>query len=456
MKLTKIKCDSCGAPLEEKDLKKMHCSFCGAEILIDDDATKLKRIEEAKLESRKQNHEQDLKEKRDFEELNRVENFKKSKFSKVLLVFAAICGLITFTRSFDFCSIISLIQALLFLTSWLMGMQIIKEPVNKLHIILAIIAFALIIPFASIGNNDTTYDTKPINIDISQIELKEKFPEPEELYGRLETNRKDLLMIEICNVEKNEFKDYINKNVQDAGYKVDLEYVDWDNVYGAYDNEGYNIRIIYDNKDKEMHITLSAPEKMENIEWPNTGLGSLLPIPKSLYANISWNNSETFIVHIGNTPLEEYNNYVKECENKGYTIDFSKDKKYFSAKNSDGYELHLRYLGGNIMEISLKSSGDYKEPSNNNDTGLSSSFKQSMDSYEAFIDEYIEFMTKYTASNGSDLELLKDYGTYLQKYTEALNDFEKWEGKDLTEEETNYYLEVQMRINKKLISASLS
>ena len=153
-------------------------------------------------------------------------------------------------------------------------------------------------------------------VENKEIKQKDTYTKESKKKKKKYSNRKDLLMIEICNVEKNEFKDYINKKVQDAGYKVDLEYVDWDNVYGAYDNEGYNIRIIYDNKDKEMHITLSAPEKMENIEWPNTGLGSLLPIPKSLYANISWNNSETFIVHIGNTPLEEYNNYVKECENK--------------------------------------------------------------------------------------------------------------------------------------------
>ncbi|MBR4178790.1 MAG: hypothetical protein IKR57_05550 [Bacilli bacterium] len=66
MKLIKLKCESCGAILEvNSELDKVTCIFCGNEQLIDDEATTLKRVEEAKLKARKENHEQTLKEKED-------------------------------------------------------------------------------------------------------------------------------------------------------------------------------------------------------------------------------------------------------------------------------------------------------------------------------------------------------------------------------------------------------
>lgn len=101
MKTIKLKCEKCGAKLEvNSDLDKIQCNYCGNEILIDDEATTVKRVEDAKLKARKNNHEQDLKERQDnleqqinekkiLEKANAKENFKKSKFSKVLLVFFA-------------------------------------------------------------------------------------------------------------------------------------------------------------------------------------------------------------------------------------------------------------------------------------------------------------------------------------------------------------------------------
>ena len=61
MKLIKLKCENCGAMLEvNKDLDKINCNFCGQEILIDDAATEIRRVEDAKLQARKANHEQTL------------------------------------------------------------------------------------------------------------------------------------------------------------------------------------------------------------------------------------------------------------------------------------------------------------------------------------------------------------------------------------------------------------
>lgn len=80
-------------------------------------------------------------------------------------------------------------------------------------------------------------------------------------------------------------------------------------------------------------------------------------------------------------------------------------------------------------------------------------FKQAMDSYEEFINEYVDFLNKYE-ENPADLSILADYARYMSKYSDFVNDFEKWEDEDLNLEEAAYYLDVQARVNKKLLKIS--
>lgn len=86
--------------------------------------------------------------------------------------------------------------------------------------------------------------------------------------------------------------------------------------------------------------------------------------------------------------------------------------------------------------------------------GMRPEFKEAMDTYEAFFDEYIAFMKKYAESDGTDLELLSDYADYMSKYAETMEAFEEWENKDLNTAETAYYIEVQTRISQKLLQVA--
>lgn len=79
-------------------------------------------------------------------------------------------------------------------------------------------------------------------------------------------------------------------------------------------------------------------------------------------------------------------------------------------------------------------------------------FKKAMDTYEAFFDEYCTFMKKY-AKNPTDLNLMLEYTSYLAKYTEFMEAMEKMEDTPMNDAETAYYLEVTLRIEKKLLEA---
>lgn len=75
-----------------------------------------------------------------------------------------------------------------------------------------------------------------------------------------------------------------------------------------------------------------------------------------------------------------------------------------------------------------------------------------MDDYEAFFDSYIEFMKSYDSSNPV---LLMKYMEMMGKYTEAMEALEKIDESELTKEELQYYTDTMLRIEKKLLDASI-
>ena len=78
-------------------------------------------------------------------------------------------------------------------------------------------------------------------------------------------------------------------------------------------------------------------------------------------------------------------------------------------------------------------------------------FKDAMDDYEAFFDEYVLFMKKYNES--SDVSaLMLDYAELMSKYEQYTESFEEWENEELNDTELAYYLQVQTRVTEKLLS----
>ena len=80
-------------------------------------------------------------------------------------------------------------------------------------------------------------------------------------------------------------------------------------------------------------------------------------------------------------------------------------------------------------------------------------FKAAMDSYETFINGYVDFMKKYS-DNPDDLSLLAEYSTYMDKYDDMVENFDEWEDEDMNDDETAYYIDVQARVSKKLLEVT--
>ena len=311
----------------------------------------------------------------------------------------------------------------------------------------------------------------------SGFELSSMLPEPKSNVGELVTDSEERFCIYIYETSRNEYKDYLAE-CEKSGYSVESEKDE--THYGAWNEEGYKLSLWYTDNDERMQIELEAPMEMGELQWPTSGVAALLPVPKSTTGTIQSESSDRFYAYIGDTPIEEYNAYVDECSEKGFSVDYEKGDTYYRADNADGYHISLNYQGNSIMSVEIeKSKEDDVSPAGNEASdeekpaeeekeetfategaaagnedaelvdGMHPEFKEAMDSYESFYNEYCDFMKKY-AENPADLTLLAEYGDMMSEAAEMDKKFADWEDGDLNEAELSYCLEVEARVAKKL------
>ena len=216
----------------------------------------------------------------------------------------------------------------------------------------------------------------------------------------------------------------------------------------------------------------SEKENFTEISWPTSELVSRLPVPESTYGEIVSESADYFSVDIGNTSVEQFNAYVSACQENGYTVDYSKSSHSFSAYDAEGYYVWVNYSAEDmIMDIMTRIPEEEDDDTSSNEVtttttakvttttttakgdDIDSDFKKAMDSYESFMNDYVEFMKKYQ-KNPADLSLLADYSKYMSDYTKVCNDFSDWGDKDLSTDELAYYLDVQTRVSKKLLEVA--
>lgn len=105
----------------------------------------------------------------------------------------------------------------------------------------------------------------------------------------------------------------------------------------------------------EPTTTGSEPEQMEftELQWPDTEIAKLMPIPKSTTGNINWSQDYGFVIYVAETSMDDYAAYVQECETLGFTSECQKGDDYFYADNADGYHVALNYQEGDIMFVRI-------------------------------------------------------------------------------------------------------
>lgn len=354
-----------------------------------------------------------------------------------------------------------------------------KKPVYKRVWFYLVIALAAAIILGSVFGNKKDGGEK---IEWSKIELSAQLPEMPFEKGKISTNTDEELSIKIEKVSEDDFKSYM-KECAAKGYSVDAEKTQ--SSYEAYNSAGYHLDIYLIGD--SFSLTLKAPIKFGSIAWPTSELGFSVPEPKSSEGKFEYEYAEHFLVYVKIADKAEYEDYIDSCSAYGLDKNYDKGDTYYRADDENGYHISVSYEGNNIMKIEA-SSPEKDEPAtaapvtdteektdsvtaeqntavssaepetkktDSSPSGLRSDFKEAMDSYEKFIDEYVAFMKKYKANPG-DISLLADYTSFISRLTDVTEKFDKWESSGLSDAELTYYLEVQSRASKKLADAAIN
>lgn len=317
-------------------------------------------------------------------------------------------------------------------------------------------------------------------INWNDVALGNSIPVPPSKTGDLYTNSSEELWVSLDKVSDAQYNRYLEACVK-MGFTIDAEKESFS--YKAYSTEGYCLNLTHIGDG--LTIQLEAPLTMGEIRWPNSAAGKLLPVPKSSIGKFSFEYDDSFYVYVGNTPKADYDAYVVSCSDCGFNVNYNKGDTYYYADNADGWHISLKYEGNSIMSVHISApeeaedtleqtqpeaeqteaasevfqpeeetiTGTTEASAASSANGMRPEFKEAMDAYEAFYDEYCEFMVSYQ-KNPSDLKLIAQYGRLMTKMVDVNAAFEKWDESDLNNEELKYYLEVNSRVMQKLVDVT--
>ena len=162
--------------------------------------------------------------------------------------------------------------------------------------------------------------------------------------------------------------------------------------------------------------------------WPRSAVAQVLPTPQSTFGKIVWEDASGFYIEIGNTSSGDFADYIDECWERGFTLNYNKGSDFFWADHQDGYHVDLRHDGNNIMTIWAMTRDNEPEPEDepeleqapdtpdenqldeNEDEPVVSDveWREFLRLYEEWIDSYIELLEKYN-EDPTDLTILNDY-----------------------------------------------
>lgn len=125
-------------------------------------------------------------------------------------------------------------------------------------------AIVVINIISRLGGNDSS------SVDISKFEwdnmaLAEIIPEPESNLGSHLMNSEDYLSVDVHEVSKEAYKEYVN-DCREKGFTVDMS--ETDGYYSASNEAGYKLILYYFEDEQKMSIDLTAPSEDVVEEMP--------------------------------------------------------------------------------------------------------------------------------------------------------------------------------------------
>ena len=348
-----IKCSKCGAELSDDT---RFCSYCGNKIeattpppiVEDDENPDAAQSEPANASTPKSDAPKSLADKIKDKASDKWR--KLNTYSKVttvaIAVFVLLC-LVAFLFGKTAAGIIAVLQIVLTVAALLMKKQIIKVPKSWIHFVALALAVVLLVPYVSLFKMDYGDAEK---FAWSDILLADVVPEPETRFGEIIGTSSEYLSLYVYRTSAADYGEYVDA-CKEKGFTVEADQSE--QSYYAYNADGYNLSLYYDESNRKMHIGVDAAEQYGTLVWPNSIIASMLPVPASTTGEITQDDDKGFQAYVSNTPIDEFKNYVAACADRGFNIDAYESDESYSAENSEGYKLSVSYQGNSVISISV-------------------------------------------------------------------------------------------------------
>ena len=229
-----------------------------------------------------------------------------------------------------------------------------------------------------------------------------------------------------------------------------ISYVDGDTIYKEY----------YDFKSKKYTMD---DEKEKAQYWTESDLGRVIPKPDvPVLKEDGRDDEECFMFDAYGMTMDDFNAYIDQCKEKGFTEDVGEHEGFYSADNAEGYNIYAYYEEDNYnlsMTVSAPEKDKKSEEKDSkeskkkvNPDEVSASVKKTLDTYEEFFDDYVAFMKKYNEGDYEDFDkALEEYSKYVDKYSDKYRELlDMAYDEELTGKDLDYYNEVVARIEKKV------
>lgn len=177
-------------------------------------------------------------------------------------------------------------------------------------------------------------------------------PTPNSGTIKITINNEDSFYASINNTNSDDYNNYV-KVCDEKGFNIEKETDSYS--FESFNSDGFKLRIV--NYSKSFGISLEAPIKLETLRWPNNSVGRIVPKPESVTGKNEWEYENSFFVYVGNTTLEQFNEYIDKCSNAGFNVDYNRGKKFYRAYNPDHYYVSMDYEGFGIFSLRA----EYKE-----------------------------------------------------------------------------------------------
>lgn len=218
-----------------------------------------------------------------------------------------------------------------------------SNPKKRKFLLMLLCVVVVIVAIFFVRSNFSRYDW-------DDVKLSYLLPEPESKWGNLSSNREDYLSLSVHRFTNEDYIEYISACV-DMGFSIDAEQAD--NSYSAYNETGYALELYYTASDKKLRINIDAPMEMGSIEWSDSQIAKLLPIPNSTEGKIERDDAQGFEVYLKNISKADLDAYISECKEAGFTQNYKKEDDFYYAQNAEGYQFTAEYNGCNVVILSI-------------------------------------------------------------------------------------------------------